>query len=334
MSFLSILLGILAIGLIALIHEVGHFVFARMVGIRVLELSLGAGPKILQFERGGTAYTFRLVPFLAYVKLEEKGEGSLEEAGIFQRFLLYIGGVFFNLVTAIIIIAFTGVFSGFITDKLLVGEVSPDMPAASVLVSGDQILEVDGFAVADRSELNARLEEAGASEVSLTVLRDGREVEAVVTPAFDEESGRYLLGFYYAKEKLGPLESVGMSFRMVGEYFVGTYRLIFDIARGTVDAGDSLVGVVGIVAISESFTSKVGDYLTFIAIISMGMGVLNLLPIPALDGGKIVLLGLEKIRGKKISEDLELKLTLIGFSLLILLMIFTTINDIGRLFGG
>ena len=97
MGIVSIVLGILAIGIIALIHEVGHYFFARRAGIKVLELSLGAGPKIFSFEKNGTLYTIRPIPFLAYVRLEENGEGSLGNASIFKRFLLYIGGVFFNI---------------------------------------------------------------------------------------------------------------------------------------------------------------------------------------------------------------------------------------------
>ncbi|KAF0091457.1 MAG: regulator of sigma E protease [Fusobacteria bacterium] len=334
MEIISILLGILAIGVIALIHEVGHYFFARRAGIKVLELSLGAGPVILSFEKNGTKYTIRPIPFLAFVRLEEEGEESVGKASIFQRFLLYIGGVFFNLMTAIILITLIGVFSGIYTDKVIVGDLIEDKPAYSILKRNDQIIEVNKAQIDDFVALEEELTKSKGSEVELTVIRAEKEIKLNIVPELDQESDRYVLGFFFAKEKLDIFSSFGNALNMIWITVSQTFILLGNLFIGQANPTENLVGIIGIVAISSDFTTKIADYMFFIAAISIGMAVINILPIPALDGGKIVLLGVEKAIGRKISEKLEYRLTIVGFGLLIILMVFTTINDILRLVGG
>lgn len=334
MGVISILLGILAVGIIALIHEVGHYFFARRAGIKVLELSLGAGPIILSFEKNGTKYTIRPIPFLAFVRLEEQGEGSLGNASIFQRFLLYIGGVFFNIMTALLLITLIGVFSGIFTNKVIVGDLIEDKPAYNILKRNDQIIEVNNVAIDGFEGLEKQLGIAGDSPIELTVIRADKELRLNITPELDQETDRYVLGFFFAKEKLDIFESFVNSLNLIWTYVSQTFILLGNLFIGQANPTENLVGIIGIVAISSTFTTQIADYMFFIAIISIGMAIINILPIPALDGGKIVLLGVEKAIGRKISEKLEYRLTVIGFALLIMLMVFTTINDILRLVGG
>lgn len=334
MGVISILLGILAVGIIALIHEVGHYFFARRAGIKVLELSLGAGPIILSFEKNGTKYTIRPIPFLAFVRLEEQGEGSLGNASIFQRFLLYIGGVFFNIMTALLLITLIGVFSGIFTNKVIVGDLIEDKPAYNILKRNDQIIEVNNVAIDGFEGLEKQLGIAGDSPIELTVIRADKELRLNITPELDQETDRYVLGFFFAKEKLDIFESFVNSLNLIWTYVSQTFILLGNLFIGQANPTENLVGIIGIVAISSTFTTQIADYMFFIAIISIGMAIINILPIPALDGGKIVLLVVEKAIGRKISEKLEYRLTLVGFALLIMLMVFTTINDILRLVGG
>ncbi len=334
MGIISIILGILAIGVIALIHEVGHYFFARRAGIKVLELSLGAGPVILSFEKNETKYTIRPIPFLAFVRLEEEGEGSLGNASIFQRFLLYIGGVFFNIMTAILLITLIGAFSGVITDKIIVGELFKDKPAYSILKKNDQIVEVNNIEVDGAVALSEQLNKAENTEIELTVIRAEKEIKLNIVPELDQDSDRYILGFSFAKVKLDIFTSLSYALNMIWSYISQTFILLGNLVIGQANPTENLVGIIGIVAISSDFTSRVSDYMLFIAVISIGMAVINILPIPALDGGKIVLLGVEKVIGRKISEKLEYRMTVVGFALLIMLMVFTTINDILMLVGG
>lgn len=334
MGIVSILLGILAVGVIALIHEVGHYFFARRAGIKVLELSLGAGPIILSFERNGTKYNIRPIPFLAFVRLEENGEGSLANSSIFQRFLLYIGGVFFNIMTALLLITLIGVFSGIYTDKVIVGDLIEDKPAYNILKRNDQIVEVNNVTLGGFDDLEKQINKAGDSSVELTVIRAEKELKLNIVPELDQENDKYVLGFFFAKEKLDIFTSFTNSLNLIWTYISQTFIMLGNMVIGQANPTDNLVGIIGIVAITSNFTTKIADYMLFISIISIGMAIINILPIPALDGGKIILLGVEKVIGRKISEKLEYNLTLVGFALLIMLMIFTTINDILRLVGG
>lgn len=334
MGIVSILLGILAVGVIALIHEVGHYFFARRAGIKVLELSLGAGPIILSFERNGTKYNIRPIPFLAFVRLEENGEGSLANSSIFQRFLLYIGGVFFNIMTALLLITLIGVFSGIYTDKVIVGDLIEDKPAYNILKRNDQIVEVNNVTLGGFDDLEKQINKAGDSSVELTVIRAEKELNLNIVPELDQENDKYVLGFFFAKEKLDVFTSFTNSLNLIWTYISQTFIMLGNMVIGQANPTDNLVGIIGIVAITSNFTTKIADYMLFISIISIGMAIINILPIPALDGGKIILLGVEKVIGRKISEKLEYNLTLVGFALLIMLMIFTTINDILRLVGG
>jgi len=334
MGFISIILGILAIGIIALIHEVGHYFFARRAGIKVLELSIGAGPKIFSFTKNETQYTIRPIPFLAYVRLEEEGEGSLSKATIFQRFLLYIGGVSFNLITALILITLIGVFSGVYSDKIIVGKLIEDKPAYSILQKKDQIIAVNEVAVKNFTEFEKQLEKVGDSQIKLTVIRDNKNKKIEILPVLDKESDRYVLGFFFAKEKLNLLSSFNYSTKMIWNYTSQTFIMLGNLVTGQSNPRENLVGIVGIVAISNDFTTKFSDYMLFISVISIGMAIVNILPIPALDGGKIVLLGVEKVIGRKINKDFEARLTIFGFALLIMLMVFTTVNDLLKIFGG
>ena len=334
MGIISIILGILAVGVIALIHEVGHYFFARRAGIKVLELSLGAGPIILSFEKNGTKYTIRPVPFLAFVRLEENGEGSLANSSILQRFLLYIGGVFFNLMTALILITLIGVFSGMYTEKVIVGDLIEDKPAYNILRRNDQIVEVNGTVIDDFETLEEEINKAGATNVELTVIRAGNDLKLNIIPELNQDSGKYVLGFFFAKERLDIFTSFTNSLSLIWTYISQTFIMLGNMVIGQANPTENLVGIIGIVSITSGFTTQFADYLLFISIISIGMAIINILPIPALDGGKIVLLGVEKVIGRKISEKLEYRMTLVGFAILIMLMVFTTINDILRLVGG
>lgn len=324
MSILMILLGILAIGIIALIHELGHFFFAKKAGIKVEELSLGAGPKIFSFTKNETLYSIRPIPILAYVKLEEEGENGLKSASFLSKFLMYIGGVLFNFMTAIIIFTIIGVFSGYYTDKVIVSETIEGTPASTVLEKDDQIIEFNGKKITGIEDFVDKLYENEDREATLVVERDGEEKELSITPEYSSEEDRYMIGFSFGKEKMNIFSSFINSFKTSFSYVGETFKLLGRMLIGAENPKDNLVGIVGIVSLTSTFASNVADFFTFMAIISLGMAIINILPIPALDGGKILILVIEKIRGKSISEKVEGYLTLISFSLLILLIIYIT----------
>ena len=334
MSILMILLGIFALGIVALIHEVGHYFFARRAGIKVLELSLGAGPKVFSFTKNDILYSIRPIPILAFVKLEEEGPEGLKEGRAFSKFLMYIGGVLFNFLTAIVIFTIIGVFAGSFTDKVIVGDVVANTPASEVLLKNDQIVEFNGERITDIEDFIKKLEANGSNEATLKIMRSGAAKEVKVVPAFDQQQNKYYLGFIFGKEKMNIFSGFFYSFKVSLSYVGETFKLLTKMLVGLESPKNNLMGVVGIVSLTSTFASNIGDFLIFIAVISLGMAIINVLPIPALDGGKIVLFIIEKIRGRKVDEKIETYLTIISFGLLILLIFYITYNDILRIIGG
>ena len=332
MSLISILLGILAIGILALVHELGHFVMAKASKVGVEELSIGMGPKLFSVKGKKTAYSLRLLPFFAYVKMKDEGEGGILNASILQRFFMYIGGVLFNFLLGILIFAIIGITAGFITDKVIVGDLVPDSPAVEAgLEKGDILLSVDGDTLTGPADFQERIQAGKGASIDLGIERNGEGEKIMLTPV-EGEGNRYQIGIYFGKEQLGFFNSIGFAFKTtfetIGNIFGGLGMMI------TGQAEAEFTGPIGIVTMASSFTQRAEDYFLFIAILSTSMGVFNLLPIPALDGGKIVFLLIEKLRGKKVNEKVEYYTTLVGFGLLILLIIYATFGDIARLMGG
>ena len=325
MDVVSVLLGILAIGILALIHEVGHYIMAKRAKISVDELSIGVGPKIVSFDRKETKYSLRILPFFAYVKVAQEGEGGLDQASIGARFLLYAGGVIFNLLSGLLIFIIVGATAGFVTDTVLVGFVSEGYPAQQAgLVQGDQITAVNDVAVQDTTDFTAKIKASNGQPVLLSVVGEGKPVSLEITPVQNEESKDYRIGIVFGKEKLTVFDSVihgfETTFNMVGVLFEGLFKMV----TGT--SAVEVAGPIGIVTMAGQFTQEISDYFMF-------MAILNLLPIPALDGGKMVFLAWEKIRGKKVSEKVETYATLVGFSLLILLLVYATFKDVIHIMG-
>lgn len=333
MNIVSILLGIVAIGIIALTHELGHYFMAKRAKINVEELSIGVGPKLVSFKKKNTQYSIRILPFFAYVKLADEGKGSVKEASAIKRFNLFIGGVLFNFILGILIFTIIGTVSGFVTNKILVGEISPNSPAlVSGLVEGDQILAFNEDTLESPEALINLIQENGAKTGVLEVSRNEKLLQVEITPELNKETNKYVLGIYFGREKMGLISSVGFAFKTTYETIAGIFAGLGTmlVGKGAAD----VAGPIGVVTMAGAFTTRVGDYFLFIAILSISMGVFNLLPIPALDGGKIAFLAWETITRKKINEKVELYATLVGFGLLILFLIFATFKDIVRIMGG
>lgn len=332
MGIISILLGILAIGILALVHEVGHYVMAKRAKIDVDELSIGVGPKIFSFDRKETKYSLRILPFFAYVKVAQEGDHGLEKASIGARFLLYSGGVIFNLLLGLLIFIVLGATAGFVTDAVIVGSVADGYPAqVAGLESGDRITQVDGITIENPNDFAAKIQASKGETVNLNILRGNENLNLELTPVQNDESKDYRIGIVFGKEKLTIFDSVVYAFKttfnMIGSIFEGLFKMVTGTSQVEV------AGPIGIVTMASKFTTQVGDYFLFLAILSISMGVFNLLPIPALDGGKMVFLGYEKISGKRVSEKVETYATLIGFGLLVLLLVYATFKDVIHIMG-
>lgn len=323
--------------LVVMLHEFGHFTVAKLSGIKVNEFSIGMGPKLFQKQKGETAYSLRALPIGGYVAMEGEEESShdprsFNNAPILKRMAVVLAGAFMNFILAFL--AFTIIFSivGYGSNEI--DMVIKDSPAEIAgIKSGDKIIEIDKIKTKDIYEINSLISDKKDEEINLKINRNGENLDINLKPRYSEENKMYLIGIT-SKLKHSFFKSIELGAKRTGEMslmILKSLKMIFD---GSFKM-KYLSGPVGVVQMIGSESSKgFLNFLQILALISVNLGVFNLLPIPALDGGKFLFLLIEALRGKPINEKFEQGLSLIGISLLFSLMIYVTIfNDIGRLFS-
>lgn len=334
---ITLISSILVFLLVVMLHEFGHFTVAKLSGIKVNEFSIGMGPKICQKKKGETFYSLRALPVGGYVAMEGEEENShdpraFNNVHILKRMAVVLAGAFMNFVLAFI--AFSIIFSvvGYGSNKIdKIVENSPAQIAG--LKKGDEIISIDGKKTKDIYDINSIISENKNKEMNFTISRMGNTMEYKITPEFSSENNMYLIGIT-AKLDHSIIKSISLAFDRTLEISKMILQSIKMMFSGSFKL-EYLSGPVGVVQVIGSESSKgFLNFLQILGLISVNLGVFNLLPIPALDGGKFLFLLIEALRGKPIDEKIEQGLSLIGISLLFSLMIYVTIfNDIGRLFN-
>lgn len=322
--------------LVVMLHEFGHFTVAKLSGIKVNEFSIGMGPKLFQKQKGETSYSLRALPIGGYVAMEGEEESShdprsFNNAPILKRMAVVLAGAFMNFILAFL--AFTIIFSivGYGSNEI--DTVIKDSPAEIAgLKAGDKIVEIDKIKTKDIYDINSLIRDKKDEEINLKINRNGENLDINLKPRYSEENKMYLIGIT-SKLKHSFFKSIELGAKRTGEMslmFLKSLKMIFD---GSFKM-EYLSGPVGVVQMIGSESSKgFLNFLQILALISVNLGVFNLIPIPALDGGKFLFLLIEALRGKPINEKFEQGISLIGISILFSLMIYVTIfNDIGRLF--
>jgi regulator of sigma E protease len=424
-TFVSILIALLALSIIIIVHETGHFLAAKVSGIKVLEFGLFMGPKIFSKTIKGTVYSIRAIPIGGFVAMEGEDENvisttSYSSAKPYKKILVSIAGPFFNIIFAFLILAILFSFTGYALDTNTI--IEPDGPLyAAGLTDGDKIISVDNKRVKDPSDITMILYPIKEIEpITVVYERDGIKKTVSVLPVklggkrimldistqssntvvadIDEVSNGYKAGLrindkithingnmvnslkelseQVTLNGLGPIEvrvlrgteelsfvfetieSESMEYLDLGIYYYSTDINIFQAVKHAVLYSFSVVKTVivsivwlitGIVSLSEmmgpvGIISTIGEQIkqpTFVlfilnlvnmmAFISINLGVMNLIPFPALDGSKIVIHSIEWIIGKPFNQDKMKYVTIAGFVLLVLLLVFTTFNDIVRI---
>lgn len=349
---MSIILIILIFGIIVFFHEFGHFLFAKLNHIAVNEFSIGMGPAIVSFKKKETKYSLRIFPIGGYCMMEGEDEESDSENAfsnkpVWVRMLVVVAGPLFNFILAfifaIILVHFTG------CDPATLYYVAPDSAAEEAgIAEGDTILEINGDKIYNYRELLLYMQLNDASKpVELTMVTpDGDEYVTVVSPKLDK-NGEYKLGViggYVESEGIGTdLKYGALELRYWFKATITSLKMIF---TGGVSS-DDIMGPVGVGGafddvldeVKEASTSKreeviniILNMLNWCILLSVNLGVMNLLPIPALDGGRLLFLIIEAVRRKKIPQDKEAFVNFIGFVLLIILMIVVFFNDIKNVF--
>ena len=341
---LQIILAILAFGMLVIVHEFGHFITAKRGGVQVNEFWIGMGPTLLKKERNGTLYCLKLLPFGGACVMEgEDGESdsahSFGKASLPRRMLIVAAGALMNfLIGFLIVLAVTrpnGPNGGYIISTL--ADIDPASTAAGELQAGDEILSVDGYRILVRTDFEMALSRGADTTYEVVVRRDGEKVTlpAVVLEATIEgEDGRKMIGLTFAEQP----DSIGMHVNMAVRTSLNYARLVW-VSLGMLVSGqvgvDQLSGPVGVASVMATTASySILAFLQLVAFISINLGVMNLLPLPALDGGRLVFLILEGIRRKPVPAKYEGYIHAAGLMLLLALMVYVTGQDILRIVAG
>ena len=347
-----LLWAILVLGALIFVHELGHFLVAKRAGVRVLKFSLGFGPKIIGFTRGGTEYLLSAIPLGGYVKMlgedpkEEVAdpEGSFSAKPVGWRSLIILAGPGSNLLLAIAI--FWVVFMiGVPTLATKVGDVMQGLPAYEAgVLAGDRIKAIDGHPVEKWEELATQIRTSPGRPVRLTIERAGGRLDLVMAPKatrqknlFGEEEEVGLLGIAPAEEFLIERTNPATAFARAVYRTYDLSRLILltfvKLIQGVIPA--KTIGGPLLVAQMAGQQARLGilNLAFFTALLSINLAILNLLPIPILDGGHLFFSLIEAVRGKPISLQKREMAQQVGLALLVALMIFAFYNDIFGLLG-
>ena len=344
----NILLFVIILTIIVSIHEFGHFIWAKIAGVYVYEFAIGMGPKIWSKQYGETVYSIRAIPFggfcqLAGEDLDEDDDNKvpknkrLQNKTAWQRFLIMVFGPLNNFILAVILLFFIALIWGGTTMNPIITEVEKDSAVEKVgLQVGDKIIEINDQKVTTSDDISLFLALTNPKEkTNIVVLRDGKEKEFNVKPKKikekDKVSYRYGLGIAQKKTK-GLGNAFVYTWKKTGSIFKQMFITVKELFTGGVKVSQ-LSGPVGIYSIvGEQAKSGFANILYLVAFLSINVGFINLLPIPAFDGGHILFIIIEMIKGSPVKPEIENKIHTIFLMLLLGLMLFVTLNDIIRLF--
>lgn len=333
---ITIISSIIIFLLVILIHEFGHFIVAKMNGVSVLEFSIGMGPKLFQKESNGTLYSLRVLPVGGYCQLEGEDEendspNSLNNQSPLVRLKVILAGAIMNFILAFILLILLMSVSRVSTE---VSGVIKDSPAySSGIQTGDQIVSINGENVSDGEELLKSIKES-QGDLNIGVIRGSQSKNIKVTPRLENNIRKIGVNFQeeyniknfsivkgFKKGLITFLNLTGMLYKFLGMLITGQLGL------------GGVSGPVGVVKeIGNAAKTGVANLIFLLAYININLGVFNLLPIPALDGGRAIFILIEMIFGKKISQEKEGYIHMVGLILLLALIAIVTIKDVIKLF--
>ncbi|MDD2510027.1 MAG: RIP metalloprotease RseP [Syntrophomonas sp.] len=341
----TILITLLIIAVLILAHEWGHFVVARRIGIPVYEFGIGFGPKLFSWKRNGVVYSLRAIPLGGFVRMAGEEPGDPEEPDGFshrtplEKIRVSFAGPFMNFILALLIFVFSYSVMGLphSSNEAVIGTVIKGKPAdLAGIRANDRIVSVNGIAINSWADFNQQTSQSNGQPLELQLERNQQLVSLQVVPVKLDSSGNMGIGVLnrVIYEKQGIIKSMELGLKQTYELTLLLFSALGILITGGASMGD-LAGPVGITRLVDEF-AQVGIVflLNFTAFLSINLGIMNLLPIPALDGSKIVFAVVEAIRKKPLDPEKEGFLNWIGFLFLIGLMIIVTFNDIVRWIRG
>jgi len=349
---------ILVLGLLIFVHELGHFLFAKLFGVRVLKFSLGFGPKLVGKVIGETEYVISAFPLGGFVKMfgenpdeqeitAEDRKGSFAHKPVWQRFMVVLAGPVFNLLFSIVLFFLVFTFVGIPTsgDTTQIGKVNENSPAAAAgMQAGDVIVRIDDRTTIGWIDVLEAVKNSAGEPISVDVEREGERLTLEIVPAIDavknvfgeEVEKRYMIGIMKADELsyekstlLGAMQSAcRQTWMYITLTVMGFVKIIQQVVPASEIGGPILIAQIA----GEQMKAGWLNLIYFMSLLSVNLGILNLLPIPVLDGGHLVFLTIEGVRRKPLNERAQIIAQQVGIGLLATLMIFVFYNDIVRLF--
>jgi regulator of sigma E protease len=336
----------------------GHFIIAKLNGIKVLQFAVGMGPELIKFKKGETEYVLKLLPIGGACMFEgedgiyssdkeengeikEKPEGAFNDANVWARIATVFAGPFFNIILAFLLSLIVVGFSGEVIPT--VDTLTEGYPAIEAgLQEGDIITKMDGERIYLQSEVTFISAVSTGKPIEIEYKRDGQKYKTTITPKYSEEDERYYLGFTIGESiECKGFDLIKYSAYEVRYWLKTTVKSLIMLVQGRLSAND-LSGPVGIaVTIDETIEvakpygipTVVLTMINFALLLSVNLGVMNLLPLPALDGGRLLFMFIEVIRGKPVPPEKEGFVHFIGFVALMILMVFVLYNDIAKIFA-
>ena len=343
MDFLYVLLAIFIFSLLILIHEAGHFFFARLFRVTVNEFAIGMGPKVISYtsKKSGIAYSLRLLPFGGFVSMAGEDEESddpnaFHRKPVWQRFIITAAGATVNLVAGILVMSIL-VATSRALPSTTIHSFDENSTSVQYLQPKDTVTAVDGTRVYTFNDLLYEIMRKGVEPIDITVKRDGTEITLadVVFPTVSEAGAVFVsIDFIpYAEEKT-PLNILKHAAVRSASTIKKLWESLYDLISGRYGM-EAVSGPVGVTqAMSEAASVGIANMVYLAVVISMNLGVMNLLPLPALDGGKLLLMGVEKLRGKPLPPEKEGIMNMIALGLFMVLFVVLTFRDVGRIIGG
>lgn len=345
----TVILFIVIFGIVVISHEFGHFLLAKANGIHVVEFSVGMGPNLFSFQKGDTRYALKLFPLGGACMFEgedglgaeegEPGEGSFLKANVWSRIATVAAGPLFNFILAFII-ALVMVNMILLRDPVATEVLEGGAAMEAGLEDGDRIVSLDGEKVYLYEELLLFTQIYSGGEVKVGYERDGQLGYTMLTPKYDEAAGRYMLGIANADlVELKGLDGLKYAWYEIRYNVLTAYKSLRLLVTGNVSR-EQVSGPVGIASmVGETYenTKEYGwqnvlvNMMNFTLMLSVNLGVLNLLPLPALDGGRLVFLLIEVLRGRPVPPKKEGLVHFIGLMFFMVLMVFLLFNDISKI---
>ena len=346
---MSIIIFIIVLSVLIVVHELGHFIMAKSLGVKVERFAIGFGPKLVSHVFQGTEFAICLIPLGGYVKMagDERVacKGNADEFYAHSpghRSLIVLMGPIVNYVLAYV--CFCIVFLiGYPTLPAKIGTLMEGFPAkVSGLEVGDKIVRIDEKEILSWEDMQQYISTSKQDKLNFVILRGGQEIKKTIAPRienleniFGQKENIRLVGIKPAEEviflKYGPLQSCVKSFERLKEITATTYKALYRMATGAMSAKDSMTGPIGIFYIIQKAAQMGFSYLLYVmGIISASLAIFNLLPLPVLDGGHLFLAGVEKIRGRPLSQKIDEAISRVGLSLIISLAVFVFYSDFVR----